>query len=482
MTEQARSARSGNEPVRGAGTVRGAGAGAVRGARAGAVRGAGAVRKLRSLIRGRVLETGDDGYDQARRAWNPLVDQHPAVVTEASGADDVRMAVGWAREHGVPVAVQSTGHGTHVAGDGALLIRTSGMAGVLIDPDRRTARVGPGTRWGEVVDAAAPLGLAPLSGSSSNVGVAGYTLGGGLGWLSRRHGFAADSLLRAEVVTADGRLVTASRDSYPDLFWALRGGGGNFGIVTSLEFRLYPAATVYAGIAYFPFSRAAGTLTRYREWAASEPGELTTAIVLTSETPDSGMRGPALALRALYLGTADDARRALRPLWDAAGPPVKDGMREMRFAQTRAIPAVAPRNFQLAGRLPDPLIGDLIHAMDPAAPATVSAVEVRHWGGAMASAGPDAGPVGHRDVPFSVVVNGPPEAAAPVLAYSTGGSFLNFLHDTARTQTAYTPASYRQLRDIKRAYDPDNVFGLGHNIPPATGEARPTAPAIAARR
>jgi FAD/FMN-containing dehydrogenase len=375
----------------------------------------------------------------------------------------------------VPVAVQATGHGNYVPADGALLIRTSRMAGVLIDPDRRIARVGPGTRWSEVIDAAAPLGLAPLSGSSPDVGVAGYTLGGGLGWLSRRHGFAADSLLRAGLVTADGRLVTASRDRHPDLFWALRGGGGNFGVVTSLEFRLYPAATVYAGIAYFPWERAADTLARYREWSALEPAALTTAVILVAEPPDPAVPGPALAIRALYLGTADDARRALRPLWDAAGPPARDEMREMRFAQTRSIPAVAPRNFELAGRLPDPLIGDLIRAVDLAGQTGTAAVEVRHWGGAMAHAGPDAGPVGHRDVPFSVIVNGPPEAAAPVRSYATGGSFLNFLHDPDRTPTAYTPADYRRLRDVKRAWDPDNVFGLGHNIPPAAQEERSAA-------
>ena len=428
---------------------------------------------VRGAVRGAVYQARGEGYDAARRG-NPRVDSRPTATVEARGTGDMRAAVGWARAAGVRVAVQATGHGGDVPADGALLVRTSRMTGVLIDPDRRVARVGPGTRWGEVIDAAAPLGLAPLSGSSADVGVAGYTLGGGLGWLSRRHGFAADSLLRADLVTADGRLVTASRDRHPDLFWALRGGGGNFGVVTSLEFRLYPAATVYAGIAYFGWERAADTLARYREWSALEPAALTTAVVLVAEPPDPAVPGPALAIRALYLGAADDARRALRPLWDAAGTPVRDGMSERRFAQTRGIPAVAPRNFELAARLPDPLIGDLIHAVDPAGQTGTAAVEVRHWGGAMAHAGPDAGPVGHRDVPFSVIVNGPAEAAAPVRAYATGGSFLNFLHDADRTPDAYTPADYRRLREVKRAWDPDNVFGLGRNIPPAA-EDRPAA-------
>ena len=423
------------------------------------------VAGLRSVLRGQVHQPGDDGYDRTRRDPHQRVDAHPAVVAEACEAADVRTAVAWARTGGVPLAVQSTGHGTHVASDGGLLIRTSGMARVLIDPDRRTARVGPGTQWAEVIDAAAPLGLVPLSGSHADVGVAGYALGGGLGWLSRKHGFAADSLLRADVVTADGRQVTASRDSHPDLFWALRGGGGNFGIVTSLEFRLYPVATVYAGIAYYPVERAADTLARYREWTATEPDELTTAVVLVSAPPELDVDGPVLAIRALYTGRASQARRALRLLLDAAGPAVLDRMREMRYAQTGTIPGVAPRNFDLVTGLPDRLVGDLVHAVTSRA---ADAVEVRHWGGAMAAAGADAGPVGHRDVPYSVIVSGPPEAAAPVASHATGGSFLNFLHDVTRTEIAYTPDNYRRLRAIKRDWDPDNVLGLGHNIPPAT--------------
>jgi FAD/FMN-containing dehydrogenase len=423
---------------------------------------------LRQLLRGQIYEPGDDGYDEARRAWNPRVDPRPGLVAEACGAADVRASVEWARTHEVPITVQSTGHGTRVARDGGLLIKTSRMTGVLIDPERRTVRVGPGTRWGAVADAAAPLGLAPLSGSSTDVGVAGYALGGGLAWLSRKYGYAADSLLRADVVTADGRQVTASRDSHQDLFWALRGGGANFGIVTSLEFRLFPVAAVYAGIAYFPVERAlsdrgAQTLARYREFAVTEPDELTTAVMLVDDTPAG--TGPALAIRALYTGTARDARRALRPLFDAAGTPVLDGMREMSFAQTRTVPVLSPGNLELAAGLSDELIGDLMTAFSVAA---TSSVEVRHWGGAMAHAGQDAGPVGHRDVPFSVVVNGPPEAAAVVRGHTTGGSFLNFQPDVTRTESAYTPADYRRLRDIKRDWDPDNVLGFVHNIPPAT--------------
>lgn len=166
---------------------------------------------------------GQNAYDELRRSLNPAVDARPALVAEAYGAADVRAALLAARAHGVPFAVQSTGHGTHAAGDGGVLVRTSPMVSVLVDPVRRTARVGPGARWSAVLAAAAPFGLAPLSGSAPSVGVTGYTLGGGLGWLARKHGFAADSVVRADVLLADGRHVTASAGSHPELFWALRG-------------------------------------------------------------------------------------------------------------------------------------------------------------------------------------------------------------------------------------------------------------------
>jgi FAD/FMN-containing dehydrogenase len=312
--------------------------------------------------------------------------------------------------------------------------------------------------WGAVAAAAAPFGLAPLSGSSPDVGVAGYTLGGGVGWLARKHGFAADSLLRAEVVTADGSIVTASADEHADLFWALRGGGGSFGVVTALELRLHPVAEVYAGTAYFAIERAAETLALYREWIAAAPDALSTAVLLT-RLPD-GRR--ALAIRAMHAGEADEARRLLAPLFAAAGPPLADGMRPMRFADA-AMGGTAPKHVELLADLPDAVIDTVV-----AADAPVSTVEVRHWGGAMARPAADAGPVGHRGVPLSVILDAHvPEVAAALAPHATGGSFLNFLADPARTETAYTAEDYRGLREVKAAYDPDNLFRIGHNIPPA---------------
>ena len=415
-----------------------------------------AAHDLPHAFRGQVHLPGSDSYDDARATWGNKVDQRPAIVAEALTPADVRAAVVTAQELDVPFAVQATGHGTRVACDGGLLLKTSQMSEVLVDPDRQTARVGPGARWGDVIAASAPLGLAPLSGTSTSVGVTGYSLGGGFGWLSRQYGFAADSLLRVDIVTADGRHVTASADRNADLFWAVRGGGANFGVVTALEFRLYPVARVYAGTAVFAVERAAETLVRYRDWAATQPDELNVSIVVTKD---------ALAIRGLYAGEADDARRALRPLFEAAGTPVADDFRVMGFADSGSIGGTAPRQFDLFERLPDEVIAAVVDA--PA-----NAVEVRHWGGAIAQPGPGAGPAGHRDLPFSITVDGPVEAADGLAPYATGDSFLNFLADPQRTHTAFTAANWERLRELKRTYDPDNVFGLTHNVAPARA-ARP---------
>jgi FAD/FMN-containing dehydrogenase len=429
-----------------------------------------AARRLRRLVDGAVHAPGDAGYDAARRTLDPGFDARPVAVVEASGAADVRSALVIAREHDLPLAVQATGHGTRVPCDGGVLVKTSRLATVLVDPDRRVAHVGPGARWGEVVAAAAPFGLAPLSGSSPDVGVAGYTLGGGLGWLARRHGFAADSLLRAEVVTAEGAVVTASATEHPDLFWALRGGGGSFGVVTAMEIRLHPVARVYAGTALFDVERALETLACYRDWADAAPDDLSTAVLVTTmpDTPDvpEAVRGRrVLAIKALHAGDADDAERLLAPLRAAAGPALVDGLRPTRFADA-AMGGTPPRRLDLFEDLPDA-------AIDAVAGTRTETVEVRHWGGAMARAGADAGPVGHRATRFSVIAGAAaPELAGALAPHATGGSFLNFLADPARVQTAYTAASWRRLRDVKRSYDPDNVLRVGPNIPPAEASRR----------
>ncbi|GIJ61444.1 FAD-binding oxidoreductase [Virgisporangium aurantiacum] len=392
------------------------------------------------------LHPGDAGYDDARKTLKPTLDPRPAVVVPAAGTDDVRAAVVAARRRGLPFAVQATGHGTHVAHDGALLLHTGAMAGVIVDPDRRVARVGPGARWRDVLAAAAPFGLAPLSGSSPDVGVTGYTLGGGLGWLARRHGLAADSVVGARVVTADGDVVTAT----DDLLWALRGGGGSFGVVTGLEFRLYPVASVYAGAVSFTRERAAETLAFYRDWIERTPDELSTAIVLH--------RDGTLVIKAMYAGDADRGRALLAPLWTVAGPVQEDGMRVVGYAEA-AMGGTAARTFDQVPTLDDALVDALVAEPD-------CTVEIRHWGGRIAR---DTGAAAHRDAALSVILDVvPSDRTATALGRSgIGSSFLNFLADPTRTATAFTAENWATLRRIKATVDPDNVFGAGLAVPPA---------------
>jgi FAD/FMN-containing dehydrogenase len=401
-----------------------------------------------------VLLPGDPGYDDHRKPLNPALDPYPAAVVPATRATHVREAVLAARRHGLPFAVQATGHGTHVAHDSALLLRTGAMASVLVDPERRVARAGPGARWRDVLRAAAPFGLAPLSGSSPDVGVIGFTLGGGLGWLGRRYGLAADSVLRARVVTADGTVVTADERHHPDLFWALRGGGGSFGVVTALEFRLHPVTRVYAGAVTFGRERAAETLACYREWTEQVPDALSTAVLLDREG--------SLVVKAMYAGDADRGRRLLEPLWATAGPVRENGMRVVDYARA-AMGGTFARTFDQVRTLDDELVAALVAEPD-------ATVEIRHWGGRIAR---DTGAAAHRDAPLSVILDRTPTAgtAAELGRAGLGSSFLNFLHDPDRTATAFTPPNWAALRRIKAAYDPENVFGAGLAIPPAAAAA-----------
>ena len=362
-----------------------------------------------------------------------------ALTIEAAAPADVRRAVLTARARGLRVAVRATGHGTLAEPSAdTLVIDTSRMRSVLVDPDRRTARVGPGATWGDVIEAAAPFGLAPVAGTNATVGVTGFTLGGGHGFLSRKHGLAADNLTRAEVVTADGELLSAREDRRSGLFWALRGAGGNFGVATSLELRLHPAPEVFGGMARFDRGLAPHLLARFREYAM--PEALNVSVVVT---PD------AVALRGVYAGGADDAWRALAPLFLAE--PFEDTFRTMPYGETGTIGGTAPRRFELLRDVP---VDAILRTAE-----TAGAVEVKRWGGAIARGNT---PAGHRQVPFSVTVDG--EDISALTPHVTGGSFLNFLKDPSRTRDAYTAADFARLLELKRAYDPDNLFGVGHSI------------------
>ncbi|WP_327000071.1 FAD-binding oxidoreductase [Dactylosporangium sp. NBC_01737] len=437
---------------------------------------------------GALFRPGEAGYDEHRLGWHRTFESHPAIIAAAASADDVRAAVLAARERDLTLAVQATGHGAVVPADGALLLKTTALTGVEIDPHRRVARVGPGAVWADVNRAAARYGLAGLAGRCSTVGVTGYTLGGGQSWLSRTFGFAADSVVSADVVTADGVALTATARQHPDLFWALRGGGGNFGVVTSLEFRLRQVPHVYSGMSFYPLDRAFDTLAAYREWALGEPEAMNTAVLLLRLPPSPLIPEPlrgrrVLAIRAFHHG--DDGGRFLAPLLEAAGPPLVDafGMRPFPAASDAtngpdAPPMANRQEIELFRALPDDVLHAIVEA--GAADSPLAFVEVRHWGGAMAAPGPDAGPAGHRDVPFSVMAVAPylsPDRTAAdatldrllgrLRPHATGGSFLTLLTDHTKTRTAFTAGNYARLAAVKRAWDPANVFHLGHNIPPA---------------
>jgi FAD/FMN-containing dehydrogenase len=363
------------------------------------------------------------------------------LTVQATTPADVRGAVVTARARGLRVAVRATGHGTFAEpSPDTLLIDTSRMNCVLVDPDRRTARVGPGATWGDVIAAAAPFGLAPVSGTNATVGVTGFTFGGGHGFLSRKHGLAADNLLRAEIVTADGEALTAREDRRSGLFWALRGAGGSFGVATSLELRLHPVREVFGGAASFDRGLAPHLLARFREYAM--PEALNVSVVVTAD---------AVTLRGVYAGGADDAWRALAPLF--LGEPLTDTFRAMPYRETGTIGGTPPRRFELLHDVP---VDAILRTAE-----TADAVEVKRWGGAIARG---STPAGHRQVPFSVTVDG--DDIGPLAPHVTGGSFLNFLKDTSRTRDAYTPADLARLLELKRAYDPDNLFGVGHGIVP----------------
>ncbi|TQM43371.1 FAD-binding oxidoreductase [Pseudonocardia cypriaca] len=396
--------------------------------------------ELETTLTGPLHLPGDAEYERQRDSFRGA----PDAVVDAETVADVQATVRAARRHGLPLTVLSTGHGTVVAPDGGILLRTSRMAQVLVDPDRRIARVGPGVRWSEVIAAAEPFGLAPLSGDTPSVGVVGYTLGGGLSWLSRKYGFAADSLLRAELVTADGRVVVADRQHHTNLFWAIRGGSGNFGVVTSLELQLHPVPSVYGGWAEFPVEGAERAL---RYLADHElPDELSVSVVVSEES---------LVVRGVYAG--EGGRAALQPLLDAAGTPVVDRFREMRYSEISTIGGTPPITFAMFDELSEDTIAAVVRSGVP--------VEVKHWGGAIARpAHDDPGPVSHRDARFVMKIAA--QAADAITASATGGSFLNFLHDTTLTHTAFTPENHRRLREIKTAYDPANFFHRNHNIPP----------------
>jgi FAD/FMN-containing dehydrogenase len=441
-----------------------------------------------------IVRPGDGDYDAERQGFQRAVEHRPGLIVPATGTDDVRAAIELATSEGRPVGVKATGHGvTTAADDTAVLITTHRMAGVRIDPAERTARVQAGARWGQVIEAAAEHGLAPLSGSSPGVGAVAYTLGGGLGLMSRRYGYAADHVRSVDVVTADGQARHVTADSDPDLFWALRGGRDNFGMVTAVEVDLVPVRRLYGGGLYFAAEHAREVVEAYRRWVGTVPEDLTSSIGLVPfpdlPTVPEPLRGRYVAhVRIAYLGDTATGDELVAPL-RAVAPRLVDRLEDMPYTASGSIHSdpTQPHPYYGTSLMLRRLdAGDASRLLDLAGPgAPIPAViQLRHLGGALARAPTAPNSVGHREASFllSVItfVEGDVEANRALearlrqaLAPVTAGTNLNYLYGPAATpeavRQAYEPDDHRRLRELKRTYDPVNTFRLNDNIPPATG-------------
>ncbi|MBZ0301842.1 MAG: FAD-binding oxidoreductase [Anaerolineae bacterium] len=456
----------------------------------------GALQTLQDRLQGTVILPGDVDYDAARMAWNLAFEQYPPVIVMAETADDVAAAVRFARAEGMDIAVQATGHGFTRAANHALLINMSRMTHVEVDAEAQTAWVEGGAKWQPVLDKAQAVGLVPLLGSTPDVGAVGYTLGGGVGWLARKYGLSADSVNAFEVVTAQGRIVWASEYENSDLFWALRGGGGSFGVITGMEIRLYPVTTVYAGNLYYPAAMAKEVMTRFREWIATTPEELTSSVVLMNYPPipevPEPLRGQSFVqVRGAYTGLMEDGEELLK-YWREWKAPAMDMFGPLPLTRAAEISNDPPNptSALVTGvwlkDLSDEAIDTIIRF--GLAPHGVTVSEIRHVGdGAISRVDKRANAYGNREASLVLEIIGiapTPELWQAADAYAreykralagslTGGVYINFLEGDERqdrTKDAFTAENYQRLMAIKAKYDPQNVFSHSFHIPPAADD------------
>ena len=458
------------------------------------------VAALAAQVSGGVLTAADAGYDDARKVWNATVDRRPALIARCLTESDVEAAVRFAAARRMLLSVRSGGH--HIAGnavaEGGLMIDLSAMKTVTVDPDARTARVGAGALLADVDRATQAHGLAVPLGINSTTGVAGLTLGGGFGWLTRRHGMTVDNLLVATVVTADGTVHVVSATSEPDLFWALRGGGGNFGVVTSFEFRLHPVGPeLYAGLVVYPFAQARGVLRAWRDFNVTAPDELSVWAVLRKAPPlpflpTSAHGTDVVVLPLVHSGDVESGARAAAPVL-GFGEPIASHLGPMPYAgfQTAFDPLLTAggRNYWKSNNfsaLGDDAIDVIIDAAAQS-PGPECEIFVAQLGGAMARVAPDATAFVGRDAHYIMNVHGrwsdPRDddkvrswarrsfaAAAP---HATGSGYVNFLtEDEGERVAASYGVNHARLQALKNRYDPGNVFRMNLNIAPANGRGR----------
>ena len=444
---------------------------------------------LRARLAGHLITAGDAGYDEARQTL--YATRRPLAVVRAANARDVAAAVTFARDRDLPLAVRSGGHSlaAYSVVDDAVVVDLSRMKRVRVDPQTRIARVQAGATSGDLAGPAHEHDLALSTGDTASVGMGGLTTGGGIGFMVRKHGLAIDSLLSAQVVTADGAIVTASETEHPDLFWAIRGGGGNVGIVTEFTYRLAPVGRVLAGMLLLPASRA--VLRGYLDLAAAAPDDLTTIANLQFAppapfVPADRVGEPVLAIIVCWTGTVADGDRALAPL-RALATPVADTIAEIPYPKIyaytdhQAAPHGAAIRSMFADDLSDAALDAALAALRDAT-SPYSLIQFRALGGAMARVSPDATAFAHRERRFFLAIIAiwldAAEDAAPHAAWTNAlwqtvrpegaGVYVNFLEREGpdRVRNAYPPVTYARLAEIKRRYDPGNLFRFNQNVPP----------------
>jgi FAD/FMN-containing dehydrogenase len=454
------------------------------------------VAGLRAQMRGELIQPGDETYDETRKVWNGMIDKKPALIARCASVDDVVASVNFARENGILLAVRGGGHnvaGTAIA-DGGLVVDLSPMKGVRVDPERHTVRAEGGVTIGELDEETQKFGLATPMGVVSETGIAGLTLGGGIGWLRRKYGLSSDNLVSVDIVTADGRYLTASETENADLFWGIRGGGGNFGVVTSFEYRLYPIGPeVMFCFVLYPGDRAKEVLRFCDEYVAQAPDEISPLGVLGRVPqdeifPEEWHGKPYAAILAMYSGSVEEGEQVLKPLRDL-GDPIADLSEPMPYVEVQK---VLDEDYPEGGRyywksvnvngLGDEEIEHLM-AHAETAPSDHSTIDVWYQGGAMNQVGAKETAFGDRSAPYLIGVEGnwgePHEDEANVAwvrecvddmqRFSDGGLYLNFPGFLEEGQEMMRDAygeNYERLVALKDEYDPTNFFRMNQNVRP----------------
>ena len=445
---------------------------------------------------GTLIRPGDEGYDDARQVFNGMIDRSPALIARCTSAADVAAVVRLARAEDLPLSVYGGGHGVTGSAvvDAGVCVDLRGMKGITVDPVARTARVEGGVVWGELDAATQEHGLAVTGGRASTTGVGGLALGSGSGWLERKLGFTCDNLLAAEVVTADGREVRASEDEHPDLFWGLRGGGGNFGVVTAFHLRLHPVGPiVLGGMLLYPAAVAGEVVRAYREFMAGAPDEVGSALAFITAPPEDfvpePVRGhPVVGIICCYVGPVEEGEEALRPLRELPSLGL-DMVQPMPYVEVqRLIEAGLPKGMNhywtadFLDDLPDEAVDVLVgHATEPVSP--MSQILLIPGGGAISRVAEDAMAFGQRQAPWNthyLSVWADPADTDTNIAYTrtvagamkrwtSGRAYLNFIGDegSGRVEAAFGPEKYARLAELKRTWDPENLFRHNQNIQPA---------------